>query len=358
MDSKSGHSQAMNERHPPEKPAPSVVMVSKLDLRYPPNGPTRQLTVKLPGLTNFRFPVSLVREIWRARTASVLFVSIPGSGDLLLLSLIKTIYRERVKTCVFDLIMREPGSIRERFFAWIKRRLLRSIDVFIFIHRDTIGYERAYGIPPKKCVYVPFKANNFDIAPSFVSTDGNYALALGTSQRDYHLLINAVDDLSIRLKVVAPRANVFAHGTRMGPECLPPNVERIDRPVDRSEWNTLIAQSRFVVIPILPGVLQPAGISVYLEAMMLGKPVVITRGASTEGILDDSLALLVPPGDVDALRTALVRLWGDSALRAALSENGKRYALSLGNHERLLTDLRSVIQRECTLSISSQLLHP
>ena len=349
--------QAMNERHPPEEPAPSVVMASKFDLRYPPNGPTRQLTVKLPGLTSFRFPISLVREAWRARATSVLFVSIPRSGELLLMFMIKAIYRQRIVTCVFDLIMREPGSVRERFFARIKRRLLRAIDAFIFIHKDTSGYERAFGISPDRCVYVPFKANNFDVAPSFVSTDGDYALALGTSQRDYGLLINAVGDLPIRFKIVAPRANVSKHGARMGPECLPPNVERIDRPVDRMEWNTLIAQSRLVVIPILPGVLQPAGISVYLEAMMLGKPVVITRGTSTEGILDDSLALLIPPGDVDALRTALVRLWDDSALRATLSENGKRYALSLGNHERLLADLRSVIKQEYALSISSHRQH-
>jgi glycosyltransferase involved in cell wall biosynthesis len=272
------------------------------------------------------------------------------------MSLIKTIYRKRIKTCVFDLVMREPGSIRERFFARIKRRLLRSVDAFIFIHRDTSGYERAYGISREKCVYVPFKANNFDLAKSLVSMDGDYALALGTSQRDYRLLVDAADDLPIRLKIVAPQASVSTHGARLA-DSLPPNIERIDRSVDRIEWNTLIAQSRFVVIPILPGVLQPAGISVYLEAMMLGKPVIITRGTSTEGILDDNLALLVRPGDVDALRRAITRLWNDPVLRSVLSENGKRYALSLGNHDRLLTDLRSAIQREYAHAESSRQRH-
>ena len=336
---------------------PPIVMSSKLDLRYPPDGPTRQLTVSLAALTSFRFPVSLVKEIWRARPVSVVFASIPGSGELLFMSLIKTIYRKRIKTCVFDLVMREPGSIREGLFAWMKRKLLRSIDLFIFIHRDTSGYERAYGISREKCVYVPFKANNFDLVQSLVSIDGDYALALGTSQRDYRLLVDAVDDQPIRLKIVAPQANVSTHGARLGSDSLPPNIDRIDRSVDRIEWNTLIAQSRLVVIPILPGVLQPAGISVCLEAMMLGKPVIITRGTSTEGILDDNLALLVPPGDVDALRRAITRLWNDSELRSALSENGKRYALSLGNHERLLTDLRAVIQREYALSESSRQRH-
>ena len=344
---------AMSLAAPPEARPPPVVMCSKFDLRYPADGPTRQLSCTLAALTSLRFPVSLAKEIWRARSASVVFASIPGSAELLWLALIKGIYRKRTRIFVFDLVMRQPDSIRERLFASIKRWLLRSIDTFVFIHKDTTGYERSYGISPEKCVYVPFKANNFDLAPSLVSVDGDYALALGASQRDYRLLIDAVADRPIRLKLVAPRAHVSTHGARMGSDSLPSNIERIDRAIDRMEWNNLIAQSRFVVIPILPGVLQPAGISVYLEAMILGKPVVITRGASTEGILDDDLALLVPPGDVDALRTAIDHLWNDAALRAKLSESGKRYALSLGNHERLIADLRAVIQREYALSRSS-----
>ena len=325
----------------------SVVMASKLDLRYPADGPTRQLTFNLGPLASLNFPIALVTAIWRAKSASAIFVSIPRPGEFLLMSLIKAVYGERITTFVFDLVMREPGSVRERIVARIKRRLLRSVDVFIFIHRDTSGYERVYGISREKCVYIPFKANNFDLAQSIAPGDDGYALSLGTSQRDYDLLFDAVRDLPIQLKIVAPKARVSTHGARMGLAELPINVERIDRPVDRTEWNFLIARSRFVVIPILPGVLQPAGISVYLEAMILGKPVIITRGASTEQILDGSLAVLVPPGDREALRTAIVRLWSDPGLRATLSENGKKYAQSLGNNDRLLADLRSIIKQKC-----------
>lgn len=331
---------SFEQNHPP------IVMASKLDLRYPADGPTRQWTLNLGPPASLKFPISLVKEIWRAKSTSVIFVSIPGPGELLLIYLIKVMYGQRIKTFVFDLIMREPNSVRERWVAHIKRELLRSIDVFMFIHKDTSGYEQAYGIPREKCVYVPFKANNFDLAPTIASADDGYALALGTSQRDYGLLIDAVRDLPIQLKIVAPNTRVSTHGARMGSDALPSNVERIDRPVDRAEWNALIARSRLVAIPILPGVLQPAGISVYLEAMILGKPVIITRGASTEQILDDSLAVLVPPSDLEALRTAILRLWNSPELRAMLSVNGKKYALSLGNNERLLADLRSIIQRK------------
>ena len=120
-------------------------------------------------------------------------------------------------------------------------------------------------------------------------------------------------------------------------------MQHIGQQVDRLQWSTLIANSRFVVVPLLPGVIQPSGISVYLEAMVLGKPVIITRGASTEGILDESLALVIEPGDSGAMRSAITRLWNDAELRQTLSRNGKHYALGLLDHDRLVTDLRTIV---------------
>ena len=77
--------------------------------------------------------------------------------------------------------------------------------------------------------------------------------------------------------------------------------------------------------------------------MILGKPVIITRGASTEGILDDNLALVVEPGDVSAMSAAITRLWNDAQLRQTLARNGHAYAQSLGDHTRLVTDLRTIV---------------
>ena len=102
-----------------------------------------------------------------------------------------------------------------------------------------------------------------------------------------------------------------------------------------------------VVIPVISGVIQPAGISAYLETMILGEPVVITRGASTEGTLQVDLSVTGPPGDAQALRDAVRRVWNDDALRQRLPDNGRQYKLSLGDHERLLADLRSAIHRQC-----------
>ncbi len=98
-----------------------------------------------------------------------------------------------------------------------------------------------------------------------------------------------------------------------------------------------------VVVCIIVGVIQTAGIRVYLEAIILGKPVVITRGASTEDILHKDLAVTLPPGALYALRDAPCRMRGNGALGQCLSEGARKYALSFDDHERLFADLRSVI---------------
>ncbi|HEX9372916.1 MAG TPA: glycosyltransferase family 1 protein [Roseiflexaceae bacterium] len=62
-----------------------------------------------------------------------------------------------------------------------------------------------------------------------------------------------------------------------------------------------------------------------LEAMACGTPVVSSRSSSLPEVVGDA-GLLVPPTDADALGAALLRLLGDSDLRAELRERGLRQA--------------------------------
>jgi glycosyltransferase involved in cell wall biosynthesis len=62
-----------------------------------------------------------------------------------------------------------------------------------------------------------------------------------------------------------------------------------------------------------------------LEAMAAGAPVLATRaGGTAECLTDGETALLVPPKDPGALAGALGRLLDDAALRARLSDAGRR----------------------------------
>jgi L-malate glycosyltransferase len=84
-----------------------------------------------------------------------------------------------------------------------------------------------------------------------------------------------------------------------------------------------------------------------LEAMAAGTPVVATRvGGNPELITHEKTGLLVPPGDVDALAAAILRLVREPALARSMAEAARQRVASeftleemVGRLERLYDDL-------------------
>ena len=72
------------------------------------------------------------------------------------------------------------------------------------------------------------------------------------------------------------------------------------------------------------------------EAMAHGRPVVAAAvGGLLDLVVDEETGLLVPPGDVGALRKALRRLLADEELRARLGANARRRAQETLSWERV-----------------------
>jgi glycosyltransferase involved in cell wall biosynthesis len=75
---------------------------------------------------------------------------------------------------------------------------------------------------------------------------------------------------------------------------------------------------------------------VCLEAMAYGRPVVAGAvGGLLDLVVDGETGVLVPPGNVGALRAALERLLGDRELRRRLGEAGRRRAAEHFSWERV-----------------------
>ncbi len=69
--------------------------------------------------------------------------------------------------------------------------------------------------------------------------------------------------------------------------------------------------------------------------MAHGRPVVACAvGGLLDLVADEETGLLVPPGDVNALRSALGRLLGDAALRRRLGAAGRVRAVEQFSWER------------------------
>ena len=87
-------------------------------------------------------------------------------------------------------------------------------------------------------------------------------------------------------------------------------------------FERLAAEYRGADVFCLPSRQEGFGI-VFLEAMAAGLPVVAARAAAVPEVVEDGeCGILVPPGDADALSTALDRLLGDAEERRRLGSAG------------------------------------
>jgi glycosyltransferase involved in cell wall biosynthesis len=82
-----------------------------------------------------------------------------------------------------------------------------------------------------------------------------------------------------------------------------------------------------------------------IEAHAVGCPVITSTCCSLPEVAGDG-ALFVKPGDVDDLRAALVRMLGDSELRASLVERGRRNVERFGL-ARIAAQYRGVYESLC-----------
>jgi len=283
--------------------------------------------------------LGILRLLQATRKMDAYIATCPGIEEAIVAFISKWILRQKTATIFFDTLLQRPDNMREKMVCGLKAVLFCGVDKFFSVHKDTTGYELYYKIPKSKFFYIPFKANNYNVAHKYESVDKGYVVACGASLRDYKTFIQAIKEVGVSAKIVLPNADVASfHNTPDFGDKLPSNLAVIRHNFDRDSWDRYISEARIVVIPIQERAIQPAGISVYLEAMALGKPVIITEGAATRGIITNE-AEIVPPGDPHALSAAITKLWEDKEYREQLAHRGKKYALSLGNETRLVKDI-------------------
>jgi glycosyltransferase involved in cell wall biosynthesis len=176
----------------------------------------------------------------------------------------------------------------------------------------------------------------------------------GLERRDYQTLVEAVRGLDLRV-TIAPASPWTTRGRFPGYE-LPTNVIR--RHLDYLELRELYDRSEFVVIPLLDVDFQ-AGSLVMYEAMAMGKAVIAsrTRGHATGDIVKDGeTGILVPPGDPEALRDAIIRLHEDPAEARRMGANARRIVERGLNHDgylrRMLQITRAVGAERSAMSSS------
>ncbi len=198
------------------------------------------------------------------------------------------------------------------------RPLLAQAERIVCFSKSELEIQAALlKLPPEKFLFWPTPYIQDEESPE--PTDCGFVLALGQSNRDYGTLLRAIDGTGIPLTVVAGDESALG-GVAPGP-----NVT-VKYNTAHHETMALIASASFHVVPLHDAGFS-SGQTVLLRAMFSEKACIVS---DTPGVRDyvkeGQTALLVPPGDVEALRAALIRLWEDTELRETLGENARREA--------------------------------
>ncbi len=241
-----------------------------------------------------------------------------------------------------DIHLNEPVGWKQRASAWLKRILLRKVDLHILFFKDLSGYERFFGITPAKSRFVPFKVNSWETISHNETSDGEgeYVFCGGRSLRDLETFKRAMAQVPFPGLLLYQQDPSFMalHGTPVDLHGLPSNVRPERHDGNNDTWIDYIRRAKIVVIPTFANSIYAPGLSLYLLAMYLRRCVIISEGPQTRGLLDKE-AVIVPPEDPEALARAIRKVWADEVFRKQVADAGRRYAEQCGGEERMRTDI-------------------
>jgi glycosyltransferase involved in cell wall biosynthesis len=175
---------------------------------------------------------------------------------------------------------------------------------------------------------------------------GQSVLSVGKDlARDYGTLLDAVAPLEVETTLVAHRRNVAGLN-------LPANARLAPPGLPSTALRDAYAGAACVVVPQHADAYsfgsEGGGLTALLEAMAMARPIVATDRAILRDYVDDGVeALLVPPGDPAAMRSAIERVLGDPVLARSLGAAARarveRAHTSEGFAAQLAPVLRSVV---------------
>jgi len=211
-----------------------------------------------------------------------------------------------------------PGLVKSILKRLRLRLVSRGVNrIVAYSQRQAQLLKKTFGVPARKLAVLHYHTTLW--RDEYPVDEGDYIFAGGDTNRDYRMLIEAVGGLPYRVVIAVLRTDHFAGIT------IPPNVEILT--ASREQFFTLMARSGVVVVPMLGGLVHSGGHQTYLNAMALGKPVVVADDCGAdEYVVNGVTGIVVTPGDSAGLRQALRTLMDDRTLARQLAQNGKLLA--------------------------------
>ena len=154
----------------------------------------------------------------------------------------------------------------------------------------------AWRIDPSRVVFTPYGHTLSAEELALSEPDRSGVFAGGNALRDYATLVDAVRGLPTDVTI----ATSLPISVDEEPNIRVVPVTPHDRFID------LLRRAHVVAVPFQTGIRRASGLDTYLAAMALGQIVIVSRCPGTSDYIEDGrTGIVVPPGDVAALRRAL-----------------------------------------------------
>lgn len=209
---------------------------------------------------------------------------------------------------------------RSRIRAFIKRKIMKIADkaidrYVVWANHEIKCYSQEFGLPENKFIFIPYHTTLETV--HFQVKDKGYLFSGGNFARDYKTLINAVKGLPVRLLIACTRPEIFKHIE------IPENVEV--KGFSHDEYIKKMAACRINIVPLAAGLLHSGGQQTFLNSMFMKKPTIVTDPKGGADYIENNVdGILTQPGDVLALRNAIMELYEDPPKARWMGENAGR----------------------------------
>lgn len=203
--------------------------------------------------------------------------------------------------------------------ARMKRSFARIDRFTVFSTLERGLYASRFGIPSERIDLALWGANAPLEAPLPRTIDGRYVVALGGEARDYALYAD-VARMTPDITFVA-----ITRPSSLAGVSLPGNFRHFVNLPWAEAWS-LVFHADVAVVPLRDD-LAPNGMVTFVGGMHLGKAQIVTRSEGlSDYAIDGETALVTPPRDAAAMKSALDRLLGDKGLAGRIGAGARAFA--------------------------------
>jgi glycosyltransferase involved in cell wall biosynthesis len=245
-----------------------------------------------------RTRAGLVRVLLREATRrDALLLNGSGRVDQIAAAVVRRSF-PRAKIVISDATW-DPGvNVFDRMACRLGIRALDGPNVTycVLSRAEMTAFPEQWRVDADRVRYTPFCHTLRPQELSAPLQEGEAVFAGGDSMRDYAPLLEAARDVGCPLHLAVRRP------ASLGP--LPANVTA--QRVTHERFLSLMREASVVVVPLRAGIRRSAGQQTFLNAMALGKVVIVTDGPGARDYVSDRVdGLLVPPDDAGAIASAL-----------------------------------------------------